>query len=673
MASFSLPRYSRQEWRIAGAVFASYLIVYELAAIFVPAVAPLYPASAIALAGLFFGGLRLWPVVYLAALLTAWRTGIPLPYLIVLPVAKTLAACVGAFSLRRARLDPLFRRYRDMFYFLAAIIITSLILPLLRVATDALLGVPVSLASFGAHYTAMLVSLLTVTPFILRWFTKPRFSRSPSEWAEVAVVFALLIGLDIAVFAYRIPAVLNVPLVYLLLIPFFWTSLRLRPRFVSLAILITSVFGVMSVLYHPTTLGLVQDMYQMEAFLITFASIFLILVSLEEDRRVNTNLLRSQLATLENAVARISSESNAKNDFIAILAHELRNPLAPIVSSIELLKFKGQRDDEERKLLDLMEERMDTVKRLLDDLLDISRITEGKIALKREVLDLKAVIQRAVLSTEHYIKERHQTLTLKFPKNAKFVLGDPVRLEQVFSNLIVNASKYSHPGDTLTLTMQRADDEIVEVRIRDNGIGIDPVHIEAIFTPFHQADEAGRSKKGLGIGLALVRSFVEMHGGTVKARSQGKGKGSEFIVRLPLHAVVAPPAHEQHPEVGNAGSAVGFSVLVVDDNDAAAAGIGRLLELRGCHITYAYDGRQAIDEAMRTRPDAVLLDVGLPDQDGYAVAKILRTRGYQGRLIALTGFSTDDAREKGKEAGFDHYLIKPAGFADLKQVIPEIA
>ncbi len=634
----------------------------------------LFPSSAIALAGLFFGGVRLWPVVFIATLIGGMVGELPLPSLIMFTVGQTIQAVIGAYLLRSARVDPLFRRFRDTFFFLLTITFTSLILPTLIIVGKVAGGLAFSGALFAQAYLAMLVSLLTVAPFLLRWFAKPRFSRTPMEWIELALVFLLLIAIDAALFVYNRETFFGIEMVYFLVIPFFWLALRHRPRWVSFGLLVTAGFAIAGEVLVGDATTLVTRLYEVEALLVTIGMSFFIIVSLEEDRRVSTNIMRSQMSTLENAVARVSSESNAKNDFIAILAHELRNPLAPIVSSIDLLKMKGPRDEEEKKMLETMEDRMDTVKRLLDDLLDISRISEGKVALKSEVLDLEDVIRRAVLSTEHYIKERHQTLILKFPKKRKCVMGDAVRVEQVFSNLLTNASKYSNSGDTITLKMQRAND-FIEVTVTDEGVGISPEELNSIFTPFHQVEQGARSRKGLGIGLALVRSFVEMHGGTVAAESAGMGKGSQFTVRLPLLPDTSPqvPSTAKDPENISASKQSGLSILVVDDNDAAAAGIGRLLELRGCEVAYAYDGGQAIERVAEIAPSVVLLDVGLPDQDGYAVAKILRARGYKGKLIALTGFSTDDAREKGAAAGFDHYLIKPAGFADLKRVIPELA
>ena len=225
-----------------------------------------------------------------------------------------------------------------------------------------------------------------------------------------------------------------------------------------------------------------------------------------------------------------------------------------------------------------------------------------------------------------------------------------------------------------TFTLEEKDGQ-AEITVADQGVGISPAALDQIFTPFHQADGSGRGSKGLGIGLALVRSFVEVHGGSVYASSAGLGQGCRFTVLLPLAEGAGTVARTAAPKEARDGKPedTGLLVLVVDDNDAAAWGIGRLLTLRGCSVEYAYDGRQAIDAVASLSPDIVLLDLGLPDQTGYDVAKTMRARGYRGRLIALTGFSNEDARSKGQESGFEHYLVKPAGLADLKRAIPEIA
>jgi CheY-like chemotaxis protein len=335
------------------------------------------------------------------------------------------------------------------------------------------------------------------------------------------------------------------------------------------------------------------------------------------------------------------------------------------------LKLKGPRDAEDSELFAIMEDRMETVRRLLDDLLDISRISEGKITLRKDAVGLESIVKRAILSTEHHRKELHQRLVLKLPPAPLEVLGDGVRLEQVFSNLLTNASKFSSSGDTITIAV-REHNGLAEIEVADRGVGIHPGELETIFLPFRQIQDSERSKKGLGIGLTLVRNFVEMHGGSIEARSEGQGRGSRFIVRLPL---LLPETMYDPRTKKIAGMETGRQkdtkplVLLIDDNDAAAGGIGRLLEFQGYRVAYAYDGNQGVAKARSLMPDAIFLDIGLPDQDGWRVAKTLRTHGFSGRLIALTGYSLEEDRKRDSEVQFDLYLVKPVGIADLGRAL----
>ena len=654
-------------------LFIFYIAVYVYTARFLPPYSLLNPASAIALAAVYFGGLRLWPVVFTASLTAEILVGAPVLRSIGFPLIETLQATAGSYMLHTARIDPLFRRHRDAFYFIATVLIISFISPTLSLILNALNGDLHTLQVWWRGYLDALALFLIGTPFILRWFTKPRFNRTPQETAETFVVFVILSLLNFAYFTRNIPTLFTIPIGYLILLPLFWIALKLRPRFLTLALLITALFAITSALSGDMDLA-VPRLIQTEMFLIALSISFFIITTLEEDRRVNTNLMRSQLGTLKNAIARVSSESKAKNDFIAILAHELRNPLAPVVSAIDLLKLKGPRDADDAGTLDMMENRMGIVRRLLDDLLDISRISEGKITLKKDTLNLESVVRQAVVSTDHHRKELHQRLVFKAPKRPLYILGDAIRLEQVFSNLLTNASKYSSSGDTIFLSI-RESDGIAEVEIADKGIGLDPNELDIIFLPFHQVEHGERSKKGLGIGLSLVHTFIQMHGGSIEATSEGPGMGSRFTARLPMLF----PKEASASEIGKTKlshvptqNKKGPLVLIVDDNDAAGGGIGRLLEFEGCSVAYAYDGKQAIEKVRRLRPDAVLLDIGLPDMDGYAVAKILREQGFEGRLIALTGYSMDTSKKLGKDAGFEFYLVKPAGIADLRRVLADL-
>ncbi|MEK7109534.1 MAG: ATP-binding protein [Patescibacteria group bacterium] len=634
--------YSGREWRIAGVLLVSSAAVSVIAAHYLPAAVALYPAVALALGALFFGGMRIFPAAYGAMLAACALTGVAAPFIVILPVAATAQAVAGAYLLRALRVDPLFRRYRDTFYFTVTVFAASFIGPTLGIFAG---------ADWGQAYAASLFCFFVITPFILRWFTKPRFSRTLREAVEIGAVFAVLLGINVLFFVGGVQTVSGVSVAYILLVPLLFIALRLRPRFVTLALLITALFAIAA----PA-----GNLFEVELFLIALSIISLTVASLEEELRVNANLMHSQFATLENAVSRVSSESKAKNDFIAVLAHELRNPLAPIVSALELLKLKGTHDEDDVRAFDMMTERMGVVRHLLDDLLDISRISEHKVVLKQETVNLEVVLEHAVLSTNHHRKQRHQQLVFRAPKTPLLVRGDPVRLEQIFSNLLTNASKYSDSGDTITLSAQQKD-STAEIEVSDEGLGLSPGALETIFIPFHQLEQSERSMKGLGIGLALVRSFVEMHGGTVAAASDGPGLGSRFTVSLPLF-------HSGIPSIKRRGAAA----LVVDDNDAASGSLGRLLELEGCSVMYAYDTAQAVEQGMRLSPDIIFINTGMPHQDGYAVANTLRGRGFKGHLVALAGSLDKGAGEPGAEGVFGHFLLKPPGLSEVKRVLNQL-
>ncbi len=663
--------YTSREWKIAGLLFFSYIAVSLLSAAYFPAGSYIDPAVAIALSSLFFGGVRLWPVVLIASVISLFVMGASPVALAFVPVIATLQAASGAYLLEQTRIDPLFRRHRDILNFLGTIIGISAITPSLSLLQSAITGIDPDPMLWWYRYIATLFTLLFVTPFLLRWFSKRHFKRTPVEIIETTAVFAAVIVINGFLIAPGTETVIGVPLAIFLLIPLFWIALRLRPRFMTLALLLTAGFQIGSILVYVPVPFLLDALFETEIILIALGITCSIVTTLEEDRRVNMNLMRTQMATLKNAIARISSESRAKNDFIAILAHELRNPLAPVVSSIDLLKIRGPRDAEEMEILNVMEDRMTIVRRLLDDLLDISRISEGKLVIEKSLVDLAPIIYRAILSTDHHRKELHQRLVFKSAEAPLYVRGDAVRLEQIFSNLLTNASKYSKSGDTITLSVRTYDD-IVEISVIDQGIGISPAEREAIFHPFYQSEEHGRSKKGLGIGLSLVHNFVELHDGEIEARSEGVGKGSAFVVRLPLLEGPRGPMELPIAESELPTPTTGMPrVLIVDDNDAAAAAIGRLLELEGCSVSYAYTGAQAVSQALRLVPDVVILDIGLPDEDGYSVARLLRGRGFSGHLVALSGYNSDDGADW-RAAGFDQYLVKPASLTDLRSMLSRL-
>jgi len=381
-----------------------------------------------------------------------------------------------------------------------------------------------------------------------------------------------------------------------------------------------------------------------------------------------------QHSRMEQALRRseqaLREADRRKDEFLALIAHELRNPLAPILYSLAALKKTGHGARQQLHAEQVIERQVLHMSRLLDDLLDVSRITRGRLELKRTTVELAGVLDAAIEAARPLLDERHHRLSVELPEQPLRLEGDPVRLAQVFSNLLINAAKYTDPGGQVHLRAVRAGTEIA-VAVRDNGAGIAAEVLPRLFTPFSPGAAAGQYPSGgLGLGLSLVRGLVERHGGRVEARSAGVGQGSEFIVHLPLGAsdLQEPPAPRPTPQATPMSR---LRVLVIDDNRDAADSCGALLELSGHEVQTAYSAHDGYLLAEAFRPDVLLLDIGLPDVDGYALARRIRAM-YWGRdltLVALTGWGQEADKRRAREAGFDHHLTKPVTFQQLDALL----
>ena len=371
--------------------------------------------------------------------------------------------------------------------------------------------------------------------------------------------------------------------------------------------------------------------------------------------------------------AALREADRRKDEFLAILAHELRNPLAPIRNSLHLLRLIGQPDQEATELTELMERQVNHMVRLVDDLLEVSRITRGKIELRRELVEVAAVVRSAVETSRPLIEAAGHELVLSLPSEPLALHGDPVRLAQIFANLLNNAAKYTDAGGRITFTVRR-DAEWVAISVRDTGMGITPEMLPRVFELFRQIERhAGHAQGGLGIGLTLVKSLVEMHGGSVEASSAGIGQGSEFVVRLPL----ARAEWSADVPKTTISAPLAFSpkrVLVVDDNRDAAESLGMLLKTLGANVEVVFSGAEALDVLESYRPAVVLLDIGMPGMDGYEVARRIRQQpGFQDvTLIALTGWGQDKDRHRSQKAGFNYHLTKPANVSVLETLLLSI-
>jgi signal transduction histidine kinase/ActR/RegA family two-component response regulator len=388
--------------------------------------------------------------------------------------------------------------------------------------------------------------------------------------------------------------------------------------------------------------------------------------ALEESNRI----LEHEMTERRSAEQALRVADRRKDEFLATLAHELRNPLAPVLNGLELLRVTGDNPELSRRARDIMERQLKQMVRLVDDLLDVSRITTGKLAIRKEPVELQAVMRSAIEATGPFIEQCGHTLEVGMPPDPLYLDADPVRLAQVLSNLLNNAAKYTNEGGHIGFFAGMEQDQIV-IRVRDNGIGISADMLPRIFDMFTQADASiERSHAGLGVGLTLSRRLVELHGGTVEAHSDGTGRGSTFTVRL--QAALHDAEAQRNPELAAAAQEGShFRILLADDNVDFATSLSTLLSAMGHSVKVTHDGAAAAETAAQFKPEFAFLDIGLPKLNGYELARRLRSHPSTSRtmLIAVTGWGQEKDRELAREAGFDHHLVKPVEFRQIKAVL----
>ena len=361
-----------------------------------------------------------------------------------------------------------------------------------------------------------------------------------------------------------------------------------------------------------------------------------------------------------------------KDEFLATLAHELRNPLAPMRNAVKILQVKGPAHPELDWALDVLDRQLRVMTRLLEDLLDVSLISRDNLKLRPEGVDLAAVLDVALETSQPAIDAAGHRLEIALPSEPVYLEADPVRLAQVFSNLLDNAAKYTEPGGQIRLSAVRQGGNVV-VSVKDTGVGIPSAQLTRIFEIFSQARPAGAAHSGLGIGLALVRRLVELHGGSVEARSDGPGRGSEFLVRLPI-AEARPARETARPTEADPEAHATRRILIVDDNRDSADSLAMYLKMKGHRTTVAYGGEQAIEIAEAIRPDVVLLDIGMPKVNGYEVCRRIRELpwGRDTLMVALTGWGQKQDQRRSEEAGFDRHMVKPIEPAALMKLLASL-
>jgi len=383
-------------------------------------------------------------------------------------------------------------------------------------------------------------------------------------------------------------------------------------------------------------------------------------------------LAMEDVSALRERAEELVEIDRRKNEFLATLAHEIRNPMAPIRSAFQIVRMSGMEGAGVRTATEMGERQVELMVRLVDDLLDVSRISRGEIAIRRERVELASCLRHAAESIAPYCGALDHTLTITVPAQPIYLDADPVRLDQVVVNLLINACKYTENGGRISLSVEQEGGFAV-IRVKDSGIGIAPEQLSRIFDLFVQVDTTlERSAGGLGVGLALVRHLVEKHEGTVEVDSAGVGMGSEFVVRLPVVTPVCLAAGKDPLE--DAMSPASCRILVVDDNRDAATSLAVLLGFAGYEAHTAFGGLEAIEAVAKDRPDVILLDLGMPKMNGYEVCRRVREQpgGEQIAIIAVSGWGRDEVREKSRDAGFRAHLIKPVDLTALREMLTDL-
>lgn len=662
---------------------------YGLAAFAVHTFAPLvWPAAGIAVASLVLWGSGMLPAIALGAFLVDLAAGAPISVALFIAIGNAGSAYLAYALLRRLNFDPLFARQSDALGFIGVAFVASGVSATIGLfavyAGGVITGTQIA-DTWVSWWIGNLLGILSFAPFFLRWGEHIRFERSTTRWLEGLAGFGTMSALIILITWTPYRAIGSLSLLFPLLLALTWAGLRTGTRGMTLTLFLLSTLGLSGIIYGqgPETAGLTeQSLFTTQAFIGTLDIIFLVFVSLVEERRRAVAALQSHVTDLELALQKTQLKDRAKNDFITVLAHELRNPLSAILSSLELMRANGV-SRENAPTADTMLTHVNIMARLLDDLLDTARISQKNFRLQKEPVNVAGALRQALEIADAYLSGRSHEVVISLPNEPLAVLADPVRLSQILVNLLTNAGKYTDAGGTIRASVARDGRQVV-FTVSDDGIGIPRKRLAHIFEPAY-TERSGRDvvrrAGGLGIGLSLAKRLVELHGGSIRAESLGPGKGSTFTVRLPLYESKPldlpdlPSAawhRQQRPERATSGKAKPLRILIVDDNEPVAKGLAKLLAKRG-HETHAcMDAGEALSRADKFPPDVILLDIDLPTMTGYELAKQLRQSGCQAMLIALTGYGLEQDRRKAFASGFAHHLTKPVSAADIESLLETV-
>ncbi len=665
-----------------------------------PSASPIWPATGIAMAAVLVIGYRAAPAIYLGALLANYKVSHIWPCAAVIAAGNTLEAVLTAFLVNQfAGGREFYERAANVFRFLFYAVICSAPLSAITGAIALVvwkMALPDDYARiFLTWWLGDSVGAVVITPLLVIWATRPSPRLSLAQTLEGFVLMAILVTIGWVQWGrWSLMGIKHYPVAYLMIPPLLWSALRFHQRGATTATFIIAVGAVWGTLeargpFHLDDRNTSLVLLQLYAATMTVTALL-----------VSTIVAERRGAEHREKAARREAEtaSRAKDDFLAVLSHELRTPLTPALLTITMLQRRGGLPEDVVEDLQLIQRNIELEARLIDDLLDLTRVARGKLQLNNEVLDIHGPLGRAV-----EISRRRNGVSLQFDLEAAihpgepFVVGDPARLQQVFWNLLSNAQKFTPPGGSIRIRSLNPRPGVVRVEVSDSGIGIEPEVLPRLFNAFDQGDVAAAKKAGgLGLGLAITKALVSAHGGELTASSAGKGQGATFAVELPTvptptsalmppTPLAAPPAPTSPPvtvsmtatpprAAAAAGAQPALNILLVEDDDFTSRAMSKLLARMGHRVKAAADVRSAMERVDDPTElfDLVISDVGLPDGSGHELMRsIRRLRDVPG--IALSGYGMEEDIRKSRDAGFAEHLTKPVTLEKLESVIARVA
>jgi signal transduction histidine kinase/ActR/RegA family two-component response regulator len=630
-----------------------------------PSASAVWLPSGVAIAAFLLFGLRLVPAVFVGAFLVNVTTAGSIPSSLGVALGNTLEGVLAVTLVNR------FAGGREAFASASGILKFAVLAAVLSTTVSASIGVA-SLALGGfvtdesraaiwfTWWLGDLAGAVLVAPLVVLWWTN-RSWRSTARQAQEGAFLLVAVG-SIGALTFFSPALARYPLAFLCLAPLVWGALRFGPRELATAVALLAVIATAATATARGPFAMPtpnESLLVLQAFLVMVALTALPMAALTVERRT--------LLEREQAARGLADEAlRAKDEFLAILSHELRNPLAAISTAAAVLDSARPGPSDAARLVASIRRQAQHLARLIDDLLDLGRMTANKLTLRTEPVDLERAVRSAIESLAAARGLAPGRIELKLEE--AWVDADPVRITQIVENLVGNALKHTPVGRSIRVIV-RALEGVAELRVEDDGLGIAGQLLPNVFEPFQQGEQGlDRSTGGLGLGLTLVRRLTQLHGGTIEALSAGPNQGSAFVVRLPRRAAPIGAAERASP----APPACARRVLIVEDNPDGRETLRVLLEALGHEVYEAADGEAGVVAALTLDPEVALVDIGLPVVDGYEVARRVRAGGGTMRLVALTGYGRDDDVRRALEAGFDLHLLKPAGVEQLRAAIDAV-